>query len=50
MRHWAILAVTAVTVAAMAVGTELDQLTPFYGIIVAIIVGDKALSWKKPKP
>jgi len=47
MRHWAIIAGASVTIAAMFNDISFDQLVPFYGFISAIVIGDKALSFKK---
>ena len=49
MRHYAILVIGAVTVSAMAFGTALTELAPFYGIMGIIIGADKAISLR-PKP
>lgn len=48
MRHFAILGLTAVTVAAMFTEIELTQLVPFYGIMSTIIVADKVQESRKP--
>lgn len=47
MRHWAIVAGTVITGAAMFNNIGFEQLVPFYGFITAIIVGDKAISMRK---
>ena len=46
MRHWAIIGASVATVAAMFNDIPLDQLTAFYGFMVAIVIGDKAISLK----
>ena len=48
MRHFAILSIAAVSIAAMFNDITLTDLVPFYGIMSTIIVADKVNSMKNP--
>ena len=46
MRHFAILAAAAVTIAAMAFDKPIESLTAVYGIFTTVILADKANSMR----